>query len=62
MKIPDIEFSIESAIINLAEDMNDDMRTEALSMSLVEFVLPDGRRVQAQLTLQSDEFEFIREE
>lgn len=62
MKIPEIGFSIESAILNLAEDMNDDMRTEALSMALTEFVLPDGRRVQAQLTITTYEFEFIGEE
>lgn len=42
--------------------MNGDVRTEALSMALTEFVLPDDRRVQAQLTITTDEYEFIGEE
>jgi hypothetical protein len=61
MNIPNIKTCIEESIIELAEEMDGHLYMESNAMRIVNFELPDGRLVQAQLILQTDEYEFIGE-
>jgi hypothetical protein len=61
MDIPNINFNLDAAVEDLASNLNEDMVCLSISCSIIEFDLPDGRRVQAQLVLQTDEFEFLED-
>jgi hypothetical protein len=62
MKIQNINFDLSQGIEDLASEMDGMSYIDANSCRIIEFTLPDGRLVQAQLVLQTDEYEFIGEE
>jgi len=61
MKIPNINFDLDQTIEDLAIEMDGADYMESNACSIIKFPLPDGRWVEVQLVLKSNEFEFISE-